>query len=88
MVDGVEGVVVGTINIEDGDDFAVAADGNDYLTFGGRGTGDVPGKLMYVGNDECLVLRPGGAADASVVRDAGAGDGTLERTEDQFTGHL
>ena len=86
LVDEVEGVVVGAVDVEDGDDFSLFADGHNNLAFGGGGTGDVSGELMHVGYDERLVLRPGGAADAFAVGDAGTGDGPLERTEDQFGG--
>ena len=79
-VDGVEGVVIGAVDVEDGYYFAVAADGHHDLAFGGRGTGDMSRKLMDVGDDERLVLRPGGATDSFVVRNARASDRTLERT--------
>ena len=33
LVDGVEGVIVGAVYVEDGDDLAVPADRDDYLAF-------------------------------------------------------
>ena len=80
LVDGVEGVIIGAVYVEDGDDLAVPADRDDNLAFRGGGTGDMPRELMHVGHDECLVLRPSRAANAFVIWDAGASNRTLEGT--------
>ena len=87
LVDGVEGVKVGAVDVQHGDDLAVLSYGYDDLALGGGGAGDVSREFMDVGHDDRLVLRPRRAADAFVVRDACAGDGSLERTEDQLAGH-
>ena len=54
----VEGAKVSTVNVEYGDDLFVANEGNDNLAIGGRGACDMTGKLMHVGNDNCLFLLP------------------------------
>ena len=68
LVNKVEGIVVGAVDIEDGDDVAVggviSADGDDYFAVGSSGAGDVSGELMDVGYDERFGLCPGRAADA------------------------
>ena len=86
MVYGVESVVVGAVDVKDGDDFSVSADGDDDLAFRGGGTGDVPWELVDIRDDERLVLRPSRAADTFVIRDAGAGNWSLKRTENEFLG--
>ena len=86
LVDEVEGVEVGTIDIQDGDDGAVFAYRNNYLAVRSRGTSDVSGELVDIRHNEGAVLRPSGATDAAVIGDTGASDGALEGTKNQFAG--
>ena len=84
MVDEVESVEVGTIDVEDGDDgvvgVVVAMDRDDNLAVRGRGAGDVTGELVHIRDDEGAGLCPGSATDTFIIRDTRTGDGALERT--------
>jgi len=75
---------LGAVDVEDGDDYVVVEDGDDDFAAGGRGAGDVSGKLLHVGYHEGAAFLPRAAADAASERDARAGQRPLERSQHQF----
>ena len=82
MVDEVEGIEVGTIDIEDGDDVGVGfgADRDDDFAVGSGGTSDVSGEFVDVWDNEGAVLCPSLTTDSTVIGDTGASDRALKGT--------
>ena len=83
-VDGVETIQFITVNIQHSNDFTLLEDRYYYFRFRVRTTGYVSGKLFYVRNNQCPGLFPSCAANSSAEADAGAGNGTLKRTQYEF----
>ena len=73
------------VDVEDSGDGSVGSmDGDNDLAAGGAAAGDVPGELLDVRDDDGLIPLPGGAADALPEGDVHAGDGALERAENEL----
>ena len=83
-VNRVESIEIGAVDIKDSNDFAVTADRDHNLAIGGRRTGNMAGKLVDVGDNQCTVLLPSGAANTFSVRDTGASYGALKRTKNEL----
>ena len=75
----VEGGETVAVDVEDGDDLIVLEDGHHDFAAGSGRAGDMAGKLFYIGHHERMPFFPCGAAHASPVRDARAGERPLER---------
>ena len=80
-VDGVETIQFITVNIQHSNNFTLLEDRYYYFRFRVRTTGNVSGKLFYVRNNQCPGLFPSCAANPFAEADAGAGNGTLKRTQ-------
>ena len=80
----VERAEILAVDVEDGHDATFPENGDDDLGPRGAVAGDVSRKLFDVGHDDGLPRRPGGPANAPSALDAGAGDGPLERAEDEL----
>lgn len=78
-----------TVDIQDSDDRTVGSeDRNDDLASRSAAAGDVSRELLHVRDDDGFLPGPGRPADTLRIRDMHAGDGSLERSQDQFlTGH-
>ena len=94
-IDGVEGVEVLAVDIEDGYDVVLRVrvygggmpgteNRDNDLAAGLAAAGDVAREFLYIGYHEGLPLLPGGTADTPAISDMGTGHGSLERAEDQF----
>ena len=84
LIHFVEGAKVLAVDVEDGDDVQIVEYGYDNLAAALGGTGDVTREGIDVGHDDGFATCPSGATHSPALLDAGACQGTLEGTKDEF----